>query len=205
MNTPLPHIGAKGRYVLKAPLDTRVGNKVYTCTAIRNFSDVIRQGRDPEGLYYTPLQLDNLDYQRDLRNNPYLISLQTESGDTVVVPAHYILSFPFAGGHAYEVMGLVVNVGALPIELSLMHIHAAIKEAVLANLGMEPEVQTVALSETDYLTEDEHIAVESARELAITNRKTQHARLLDAEARILELESERDALMQYIEEQGLAP
>lgn len=200
MSTPLPHIGAKGRYVFKPPLDTRVGNKVYTCIAIRDFSDVINQGRDPQALYYTPLSLDAMDYHRDLRSNPHLISLQSEMGDVVVVPAFYIESFPIAGGIAYEVMGLVVNLGALPIDMTLTHIHTAIKEVVLANLGVDATVRSVKLSETEYLSADEHAIVESARNQAITNRKTQHARLLEAQARIEELESERAALIQYIEE-----
>lgn len=200
MSTPLPHIGAKGRYVFKAPLDTRVGNKVYTCIAIRDFSDVINQGRDPQALYYAPLSLDAMDYHLDLSSNPHLISLQSEMGDVVVVPASYIESFPIAGGIAYEVMGLVVNLGALPIDYTLTHIHTAIKEVVLANLGVDAQVQSVKLSETEFLSANEHATVEAARNQAITNRKTQHARLLEAQARIQELESERAALIQYIEE-----
>lgn len=200
MALSLPHIGAKGRYVLKAPLDTRVGNKVYTCIGVRSFTDVIRQGRDPFGLYYTKLELEELDYERDLKDTPYFISLQEESGKVVVVPAYYIESFPAMGGIAYEVIGLVVNLGALPIDLVLTHVHNAVKDTVLGHLGITPEVQSVKLSETDYVSAEDHANIEAARDLAIENRKTMHARLLEAQARIQELESERDALLGYVDD-----
>lgn len=178
----VPDIGVNGVFSLKEPFNNLLIKDIgYTCTAVRQLTDIIKAGGDPQALYYTPYNLDSTIYNADVKNNVCIVSLQSsKGGDTVYVPSSYVLSFPKTGGIPYTVTGLGISLGAIPDGLDLTYLKSRIQTVVKDTLGLvsDVEIKTLALSETTLVNQDSHNALETARKNNIADTQTDYSKLL---------------------------
>lgn len=199
MSQLLPTVGIRGKFTFRAPFDTRIGNDiVLECVAVREFSDVLAQGRDPFTYYYDIYDLEKSQYNEDVRSNRKLISLRAEDGGFFVVPEHYILSYPPMTGVTYSSTALAVNLGALPDVMQLDHVRNTVERAVKDALGVTPEVKTVRFSKKEDVSYDEHLRLEASRLALIEDSRSDRAKLKEAEDIIRELRNENKMLSDLV-------
>lgn len=172
----IPPIGASGLYKLIAPYNTMINTNIsYTCMAVRKLSDIIAMGKDPFKTYYEPYGLTDTQYQNDLNSGVCIVSLQSNSGVWGYVPSSFIESYPQVNGVSYTSLALMVHLGALPDSLNLSYLTNTVKDIVTSVLGVQPEVQTVATSPSSMISQDNHIAAETARQQQVASNTTTYA------------------------------
>ena len=194
-----PPINVTGVYTLANPFATDVvPNTPYTNIAVRKFADVIRRGEDPFALYYDPKGIDYATYQADLNAGECIVTLRSAAGQFIYVPTPYILSFPNQSGIAYTVITLAVNLGAIPNTADLSVIRQKMSDVVHDYYGVTPTIQQVAISETVTKSAADHAAVEAARQAEITERQTDYAKYLQAQATVQAQAQQINQLENYI-------
>ena len=194
-----PPINVTGVYTLANPFATDVApNTPYTNIAVRKFADVIRRGEDPFALYYDPKGIDYATYQADLNAGECIVTLRSAAGQFIYVPTPYILSFPNQSGIAYTVITLAVNLGAIPNTADLSVIRQKMSDVVHDYYGVTPTIQQVAISETVTKSAADHAAVEAARQAEITERQTDYAKYLQAQATVQAQAQQINQLENYI-------
>lgn len=194
-----PAIGAYGLYKLSPPFDTvLLPGMAYTCKAIRTLADVIAEGKDPYATFYKPYSIDPTKYQADAAQDVTIVSLLSATGKMEHVPSTYVLSFPSVGGTPYRVMGLVVQLEALPDSVDLSPIHTQIQNLVKDTLGITAAITDVVLSDAMLLDSNTARATETARQAAISNHTTDTARLQDALDQLASAQQQLAVLQDYI-------
>lgn len=63
----------------------------------------------------------------------------------------------------YTVVGMVIDLGALPNTLDLETLKLNAKDLVLKNLGVDADVEFVSLSQSALVSHDDHDRIEAAR------------------------------------------
>lgn len=190
----IPAINTRGLYTLRAPFAAALlVSTPYTCVAVRKLEDIVAAGGDPKELYYTAHGIDASVYDDDVAQGTCIVTLQASEGSIVYVPSSFITSLPDQGGIPYTTLVLAVSLSAIPDALDLTYLKTRMSELVMANLGVEAEVQEVAISAPTHLSQTEHAAIEAARQVNITNRTTDHATNLA-------LTTQRDALLAKVQE-----
>lgn len=169
--TPIP--GAKGKYELEAPFAQKIDPEIaYECTAVRTFSEMQSWGRDPWIEVYRPENIDEAKYIQDAQDKVMLVTLRSDRGKMVVVPTSYIKSCPPVGGVPYNVMGIVLRLGAIADEVELQGLMAKLADLTKANIGIEPEVRPIKFSSTTLRSHADHEALETARKANIVSKDT---------------------------------
>lgn len=204
-----PPVGTKGVITLNEPFANDVtANVPYTVAAVRTLADIAAAGQDPYALYYAPKGLSQDVYQQDVDNGACLLSLQSPAGQWVYVPNSYLANAPAAGGVPYTVMGVAINLGALPDSLSLAYFKSTIQQLAHDLLGVtvQPDdVQALTMSATTFLSQDDSKVIETARQNVMSTVVTDYAKLqqseaarMDAIGKITELENYILWAQQYI-------
>ena len=160
----LPVINASGSFVLKDKLATAISQEqYYTVVAIRKIEEIEALGIDVLSTYYLPLNLTEEDYTRDQSNHYSIISLKSSSGEIKHIPSYYLASFPSGSGIVYSVVGLGVELGALPVDFDLSHLENKIKSLVISEIGVNPRTRVLTLSNQEMVTQTTHDRIEAAR------------------------------------------
>lgn len=166
---PLPDIGATGLYQLAAPFAALlIPNAMYTCRAIKRFSEVSSLGVDPFETYYEPHGLTEAKYKADDKEAACIVSLQAGSGNWIYVPSTYIQAFPSTNGVKYNVTILGVSLGGIPDNLNLTPLQTLISDTVYGSLGIRPSFKTVVVSDPAMVNNEDHLKLEEARLANIT-------------------------------------
>lgn len=195
----IPPIGSSGAFTALAPFNTLVNGSIhYECKAVRRFIDVIHEGVDPFAEYYLPAALSQAKYEEDYKLGACIVSLVSSQGTWVHVPTTYIESYPNIGGVPYTATVLGINLGAIPDQLDLTAVKAAIVEIVHDYIGVTSSVVAVKTSVTQVLSYNDHTAIESARQAEVTNTVTERARRIAAEAHAAELQQQLTTLRNYV-------
>lgn len=190
----IPAISTRGLYTLAAPFNAQVLPAVpYTCVAVRKLEDIVAAGGDPKAQYYTANGIADSVYETDVADGVCIVSLQAAEGSWIYVPSSFITIMPDQGGIPYRTIVLGVSMGAIPDALDLTYIKTQITAIVKDNLGIDTTIQEVAISPPGNLSQAEHATLEAARQVNITNRTTERAKLLAMTA-------ERDAALAKIAE-----
>src|SRR5690606_32429138 len=98
----------------------------------------------------------------------------------------------------YTSLVLAVKIGAVPDSLPLDNIKALLQESVRNTLGYPAEVRAIKVSDTVYKSQEEHEALEAARQNAIETSFTSYGMMLKERQRANALQDEVAALRQYI-------
>ena len=162
--TPVPDIGASGKFTLKAPFDSLISNTtVLTVQSIRSIADLVANDQDVYESFYKPRGLTKEDFLADEAEGVQIVGLQAGTGTWLYVPSTYFLSFPSIDGVMYTVVGMVIDLGALPNTLDLETLKLNAKDLVLKNLGVDADVEFVSLSQSALVSHDDHDRIEAAR------------------------------------------
>jgi hypothetical protein len=190
----IPSVGVSGLWSLASPFNSKLlPNIPYTCIAIRKLSDIVAAGGNPEADYYAINGLDNNRYISDLNNGACIITLQGGSGSIVYVPSTSINNYPDIGGVPYTVLALAINLGAIPDSLDLSYLKYRVGDVVRDTIGIQPNVNVVAISPTTLVNDRDAKAIEAARLANIGTVVTDYAKYLQAAA---ELNSARQKIQE---------
>lgn len=165
-----PALRARGRYRVRTPF--RISEDVdYTCIAIRSFKDMYRDGGNPYNDVYAPVGLidgaifeaNTFKYSNEETRGINIITLMDDMGRGYLIPDNYITSFPSSTSVIYRELILSCSLGAVPIDTDTTAVEQAIVDAVSAQFGITPTVQSHSLATLNNPTYDEHLALEQAR------------------------------------------
>jgi hypothetical protein len=153
----------------------------------------VAAGGNPEADYYAINGLDNNRYISDLNNGACIITLQGGSSSIVYVPSTSINNYPDIGGVPYTVLALAINLGAIPDSLDLSYLKYRVGDVVRDTIGIQPNVNVVAISPTTLVNDRDAKAIEAARLANIGTVVTDYAKYLQAAA---ELNSARQKIQE---------
>lgn len=197
----IPSIGQEGYYSFLSPFDafTSAG-QIYTCKEVRQLGGIIASNEDPYTLYYQPYGLTQDDFNSDLAINMYIVSLQSDQGQWVYVPARFIKTYPQLDGVAYHSVAFSIQSGPVPVNKDLTAIKEALSNVVVDMLGITPDIAIVQTSKTTILSKSDSDLIENSRAQRAVNNKTDRARYMAAE----QLVAKQAALIQQLEAYILA-
>lgn len=200
----LPNIGASGTWSLKPPFnDKLVANLAYSCKAIRKLSEVVATGMDAKAEFYDKYDLGDDTYNLDVKNDISIITLVSSEGNWLFVPSSYLNGWPSSDTVPYAVVGMLLNLGALPNTIDPSFLSEKVSNVVQANLGHTPEIKFATLSETTNKTWSDHESLEQARQTLISDSNTDYVRRVKAEADLAAAQAHIQALEQYIVDNGM--
>lgn len=146
-NYIIPNIGTKGQFKFKEPFnDEKYENQELTITAVRSIKELRDSGIDVLTLVYLPVNLKESDFINDSSNSVPIVTLQATNGKYLNVPANRINGMPDTSGVKYQNMMLAINLGLLPLDLSLDTVKEVIKDSVYDSLGVTSDVAEVRSS-----------------------------------------------------------
>lgn len=188
-----PPLYARGRYILSLPWVANP-NKLYTCIAVRSYSDIYKLGQDVYNVFYAPMGAvvgtilggTPFNFNAEVANKPAIVTLQADDGEVIYVPDTFIQKFPDQGEVKYSHIVLSLSLGPVPDYVNLEEIKQAVAETVAGRFGFTPVVREHRAPGTDNPTAEQHEALEAARLGAITLLETDQAkvlRLLDVSAK----------------------
>ncbi len=198
-----PPLHAKGIYQLKAPWSIS-STLLYECIAIRSFADFLEKGEDVFKTIYEPKGLSRAVYEADRAQGANIVTLVSGTQPVIHVPDTYIEAYPIQNTVAYKTVVLSVSLGPLPDTLDLSFLMSQVQGVVSDVIGVNSQVKLHVLPSPDVITESQHQALETARQAAITNRKTDRARVLELQAQVAAMTQKIQTLERIIVEKGYA-
>lgn len=204
MGLKTPALHAAGLYQLRLPW-TIPANVVYECIAVRSFRDYVQKGEDVYTTYYQPMGLTLAQYEADRALGANLVTLASASNPTIYVPDTYIEAYPFLGDIKYSHVVLSVSLGVVPDKMDLTFVRSQVAAVVSDTIGVVPTVNVNVAPSTGLITQAQHQILETARNAAITNRKTDRARIIELQV-LVDAQQQRIAgLEEIIIDAGLLP
>lgn len=195
MASLIPPIGTKGVYQLTSPFSDQLDATIlYTCAAIRSFTDIGNQGGDVYARYYSVNNLTKDEYERDRKANVAIITLISDTTAPIYVPSSHIASFPSSDAVPYSRVVLGVELGLLPDKLDLTFLQKAVAATVSDTIGVEPTVNVAVAASTGVVDNAKHLSLVANREAAINNRTTDHAKVVSLQT---ELDSSKERIAAY--------
>ena len=197
-----PPLYTRGRYELKMPWQVSTA-VIYTCTAIRSFTDMEERGINVLEEIYKEKELDESDYLVDKDADVAIVTLESDQEDTVYVPDSYIITFPNMGVVDYMHTIVSVNFGAIPENISLDFTMQQMANHATEIIGVEPDVEVHRAPSVGVVTPEEHEVAEANRLSKIEMQETDHAQAIRLRQERDKLQDQVDGLEQIIKDHGL--
>ena len=199
-------VGQTGNFQLLNPFDTTLKTELqYTCIAIRKIKDYILDGVDVYTEIYKKVEISNLVYDEDVKNNTSIIHLQNDLGEIVRVPERYFKDVPIADGVLYNVKVLGFSLGPLPKDLDLSYASQKCKELLLDILGVNSTPKVIIVSTDKVVSYEEDVIAVAAREALRGTSNTERSKIIDLQNRLATATSKIMALEDYIKEKHIPP
>lgn len=199
-------VGQTGNFQLLNPFDTTLKTELqYTCIAIRKIKDYILDGVDVYTEIYKKMEISNLMYDEDVKNNSSIIHLQNDLGEIVRVPERYFKDVPIADGVLYNVKVLGFSLGPLPKDLDLSYASQKCKELLLDILGVNSTPKVIIVSTDKVVSYEEDVIAVAAREALRGTSNTERSKIIDLQNRLATATSKIMALEDYIKEKHIPP
>jgi len=197
----IPTIAMTGLYDLLQPYDKLLVAKVpYECITLRKISAYMADGVDVYNTFYQPLSDTPTAYQADLKNDETLVTLKSDFGHSVTVPARAINGYPNLGGIRYVRMGIALDLGYIPDYLSLKDCGNQVNQLVQNILGIVPTFQIAKIGASIILSGDQDDAKKAERLQKVTHPETLLARAMKAEADLAACKITIAKLEKYIQD-----
>jgi hypothetical protein len=164
---------------------------------------MVATGIDVLNTLYIPNGLTEANYDADVAADLSMVTLQSTSGQVIILPSTYLTGWPSADSVPYVVMGMVINLGPIPNTIDPTFLTDKVEPVIKNALGLDPEIHYVTLSETTNKTWDDHVAQENTRTAAITDENSDYVKRLNAEAALTAAQAQIVALQQVIIDAGL--
>lgn len=151
--------GYIGRINFLSPTDKLLdGDLEYEVTSRTRITEIFVNGSQPFETIYTPLSLSNEIYKRDFINNVYILGIKSTMGtDIFYVPESYIGGPLDIIGVKYVEKVLAINIGKVPVDLSLDNLFFSLKELVKEKTNLDVEVAFITNSAVEIVDETDHI------------------------------------------------
>lgn len=137
-------VGYKGGLNFLSPIERVIDvTLVFEITSITRITEVFLNGTKPFETIYTPLGLVSEIYNRDFINNVNIIGLKSMQGtDIFYIPESYISGVADSTKIDYIERLVVINLGLVPMSLSLDNLTFTLKEDVklLTNLDVQTAI-----------------------------------------------------------------
>lgn len=172
-----PVVYTRGIYSLRSPF-VAASDKLYKCTAVRGYRELIDNGEDIFKLYYEPQGLSKSNYQEDLQVDACICALRADTGETVYVPDTYIVGLPDQSVPEIGLFVVSAIIGPVRLNVDLSHMKAKVAEIISDTTGLEPEVNVDVLDNNNVMTPVQAASLETARIARIKNRETTYAEVL---------------------------
>jgi len=195
----LPTVNMSGTFSVNVPFSNIINKTtIYTVEAIESISSIIAQGRDPVAEVYTPVNLPSSSMQSDLNNDIVIVSLKDATGTIIKVPGSYFTALPSTTGVLYSNVMIGIPLSALPDNLNIDNLISQVTDLVSGTLGITVTPSVMKYGQGVYLTEDEHLAAETARARAIITGNSLTAQLKVSAGIITDLQNKITQLQNYI-------
>jgi len=190
----IPVIGSAGIFELRPPFNTIIEPNVrYTCQAVRRLSEYLANNETPYEDIYQASGLTEADYNLHLEENMYIVSLQSEKGQWIYLPATHVSSYPLVNGIPYRAMMVVVSLPPLPVDRDLDFLHLAFKNIVADSLGVNCKIKNVEASSVSLISKEKH-------DLVSSNRASMTQGLVTDRARYVKLSQDYQIALDKIQE-----
>ena len=184
MRSKTPPLYATGRWQLRAPFSVNTA-RVYTCRALRSFSELRESGIDIYKQFYLPVGAHQWLYEHDAAGLTNIVTLMSATEPTVHVPDSHINAYPDVTSVPYHHTVLSLSLGAIPTTLPLTDFKEKIADYARATLGIDVVIkshQAGALMEE--LDQQTHLTLEQARLAKVEHNHTLYAQVLQKEQEI---------------------
>lgn len=196
---PIPPVGAEGVYSLLPPFTTPAKER-FRCIGVRRISEYVANNEDPFADVYQPVGLSSSVFDEDAKSDMEIITLLSDRGLRILVPAHRIESYPAQDGISYVRMGVTITFPALPMaEAGLGPLQTRLKDVVTSTLGFDNViVKPFVRKGVAKIPETDHDTIQTARDVIIAGRTTDYARVVELEAALVEANGKIAQLEAYI-------
>jgi len=178
MDYIVPPINLKGRFKLKAPLDKLINtNVVYKVVKISSIKSLLDELIDVKKLVFEDQGLKEADYVYALENDIPIVTLETEGGATLDIPANYISYMPHISGKLFTNKAIIINLGFIPDELDVKFVLDDLKDYIKGTLGIESVLSIEEISGKRLVSYQDYDKYEANRTSNITNKKTCRGKL----------------------------
>lgn len=174
-NTPV--LGMSGVWDLVSPWSAPATN-IYTCTALRSFTELVGSGIDIYNTYYAPNGLTEDNYNTDLAAGAVLCILYSDTAGAITVPDTYINSYPGMGMGNYGQVIISASLGPMSLSINLDFLKEQVGNVISDTIGITPTIYVDQLGTTTAISQEDADKIEAARLTAITNRTTTYAQNL---------------------------
>lgn len=165
----LPVVGSRGIYTLLPPFDTLATAGVeYSCQAVRRISELIAYNEDPKTDVYALYGLSDAIYDDDLKNDAYIVSLQSAKGQWLYIPYRYIASYPSGDAIQYRTVMLQFSLQPLPVSYDYGDLMDRLEMTIRQTTGLQIESRVTQTSQITLIKREVHEARELTRTLNVT-------------------------------------
>lgn len=197
----VPTVGMAGLYSLKAPYNNLLREQIeYTCIAVTNLSGALAEGQDPLNDIYIANGDTEASYQDDLAKNHCIITLQSASGDLVVVPNSALNGLPNGDGVRYISAVMGISLSTLPEDFDLTQLKQDISDLVFDQIGVRSTVYATTIGGTIILSHATHEAIEAAREANVVIAPSNAALVTQLQLEKTKLQAQLTELENYIKQ-----
>ena len=175
----IPTVGSSGYFELSSPFDTLVlPNERYTCQAVRRLSDYLANNETPKTDIYDKYGIKESLYDSDREANMQIVSLQSEKGHWLYVPARYVVSYPITNGIPYRTMMIGAALPAFPADKDLSFLITDIGNLISDSLGVTATIKVVETSRVTLVPSAKHEASVAKRAMQSNGRVTDRSRYM---------------------------
>jgi len=175
----IPTIGSSGYFELRSPFDVLIKpNERYTCQALRKLSDYLANNEKPKTDIYDKYTISEVDYDSDIAADMYVVSLQSEKGHWLYVPARYIIKYPIVNGIPYRSMMIALSLPPLPADRDLSFLETDMKNLVADTLGVVAESKVIETSRVVLVAKNKHDLKQAERSALSNGKVTDRSRYM---------------------------
>lgn len=197
----IPTVGSSGYFELRSPFDNLIlENERYTCQAVRRISDYLANNEDVKVSIYDKYTLPESEFFEDSAKDMFIVSLQSEKGHWIYVPARYVIKYPEVNGIPYRTMMIGVSLPPMAVDRDYSFIIDDISNLVQDRLGVSPLVKIVDTSKVILVTKEKHDIEQANRDLVIDGQLTDRSRYMTSQVALNQALTKIQELENYIKD-----
>lgn len=203
----VPQVGIVATFTFKKPFDVFVKNMLkmqsdsfkLEVNSVTSMKDYIRlSNRDPFTDVYTIVNLSELEYKQDLKDDVKIITFlfrdEYNTERLFRVPLTYVESMTGISSVDYINKGIYISLPPLPYDTTIDFLFEDIKDMIAGRLGVEATLKEISLSDISTVSVEEHEMRESIRKNSITVNKSNYVLLKEREFELTAIKERLDEL-----------
>lgn len=189
-------LGREDNYKLLPPFVKDDENEVLKIIDTGKLKEYVESDLNILKTVYEPNGLSKVDMEEDISLDSDLITLSNKKGFKIVVPSTYLtIEDVDKRTYVYNRRALVIDLGALSKQESLVNLIQGVKDVCIKNIGKLVNVKEVPLTTDVYLTDQEHEVKQADRLVTIGGAIDNMSRITQLEQALVNKQKEIDSLM----------